>query len=166
MNCGSSKYSLVEKKQLDPLKGIIAFQVEYINDEGGIAPLESWWMYPLYFIYGPPYLDVFVDHLKTNLKVDSSGFVAFEYPAGEIPRNDSFKLEIRQFIFFKPTRIASAYFNKSEKKVVLEAKSITVLPKVQINVARNIYKTVPDDKDREYSKLLLQEKYKNLMDVK
>ncbi|PJE03144.1 MAG: hypothetical protein CK427_05440 [Leptospira sp.] len=166
INCGTSRYSLTDKTKIDPSKGLVAFQYEFIDDKGLQVPSESWWMYPLYFFYGPPYLDVYLDGVKTNLVGDGRGFVVFEYPAGELPRNDSCRLLVRQIIFFKSKKIATAYFTKTKDKIEIDANSITVLPKVQINLNRNIYKTVSDEKDLAKMKLYINENYSHLLNEK
>lgn len=165
-NCGTSKYSLNNKSKIDSSKGLVAFKYEFIDNEGSQVPLKNWWLYPLYFFYGPPILEIYIDGMKTNLDGDNYGFVVFEYPAGELPRDDSCRLVVRQIIFFKSTKIATAYFTKTKDKTEIAANSITVLPKLQINLNRNIYKTVSDEKDLAKMKLYINENYSHLLNGK
>ncbi len=163
IHCGTSKYSLTEDKRLDPSMGIVAFQYELIDNEGKQFGPNRWWNYALFFLIGPTYIDIFIDRRRTNLGSYDEPYVVFQYPAGELPRDDSFQIEVRKFIFLSPARLARAYFTKTNEKVIVEPNSILVLPKIQINIDRNFYKTISDAQETKKVKEYVQNKYSHLL---
>lgn len=163
LNCGTSKFSLTGKERLDPSMGIVAFQYELIDNEGKQVAPNRWWNYAFFFIIGPSYLDIFIDRKKTNLGNYDEPYVVFQYPAGELPRDDTFKMEVYKFIFLAPARLARAYFTKTNDKVIVEPNSILVLPKLQINIDRNFYKTVSDPQETEKVKEYVKHRFPHLL---
>ncbi|GBF50416.1 hypothetical protein LPTSP4_19410 [Leptospira ryugenii] len=158
--CATSKYNVNESTEINQAYGLVAVQYEFIDNTGNkVSPISWWRKYPFYFLFGPEFLDVYIDKVRTRVGTDTEGYIVFQYREGEIARDESFRFDVRQFIFFSPAIVARVYYTKTKEVLSVKSKEILVLPKVQINVNLNLYKTVSDEKEMQKFKDFLSEKY-------